>query len=289
MNCRDRLQIGCYFLGLLLAGVAGASASAPLQSGSELDYPPYAVVGSEGQASGLSVDLLRESLARVGHEVSFKVAPWADLKDALTAGQLEVLPFVARTPERESLFDFSQPYITTTAAVVIRAGGPAIEATEDLEGLEIAVMAGDAAEEYAHRHGLGENLVRTRSYTDALRDLSVGRFDAVIVQRRVALHLITDLRLRNLRLATVQLPDSRQDWCFAVTEGNRTLADKLDDGLAEIMADGTYDRIVATWIGHSPGDIGMLQWLLADFMLTLFTAGLLGLRHMSGRAKDERP
>jgi len=33
----------------------------------------------------------------------------------------------------------------------------------------------------------------------------------------------------------------------------------------------------------------MLQWLLAGFMLTLFTAGLLGLRHMSGRAKDERP
>jgi ABC-type amino acid transport substrate-binding protein len=253
-----------------LTGVAFAQSGERLRSGSELDYPPYAVVDEEGRAGGLSVDLLREVAARAGYEVSFEVAPWADLKDALAEGQLDVLPFVARTPEREELFDFSQPYLTTATAVVVRSDGPALGKPEDLNSLEIAVMSGDATDEYVHDQGLGMRVVRSRSYQDALRDLSVGRVDAVVVPRLVARHLIADLGLSNLRLDLLQLPGTRRDWCFAVPKGDTALVRALDGGLAEILADGTYDQIAARWLGPPEADEQGRFWLIGG-------GGVLGL------------
>lgn len=270
---RHHSRIGRCLPWLLLIAALNSSASVspqgPLRSGSELDYPPYAIVDAQGRAGGLSVALLREALARAGREVTFQVAPWADLKDALAEGRLDVLPFVGRTPEREALFDFSQPYVTTTTAVIVRADGPALGRLEDLSDLEIAVMTGDIAEEYVSRQGLGRRVVRTRSYEDALRSLSVGRFDIVIAPRLVARHLIADHGLRNLRLAPLQLPATRQDWCFAVTEGNLPLARTLDAGLAEILADGTYDQIVARWIGQPPATGHGRLWMLGGAALGL--------------------
>ena len=47
-----------------------------LQSASELNYPPFAIVKSDGTADGFSVELLKAVVKAVNLEVDISVGPW---------------------------------------------------------------------------------------------------------------------------------------------------------------------------------------------------------------------
>ncbi len=130
---------------LLLA----ATEPAPIISASEPDYPPLAVVTPDGKADGFSVELLRETLKAVGREVTFKVAPWSEIKQDLAKGNIQVLPLVGRTPEREEIYDFTLAYLTLHGTIIRRKGDSRINTIEDLHDKEVIVMRGDNAQEYA--------------------------------------------------------------------------------------------------------------------------------------------
>ena len=97
-----------------------------LQSASELDYPPFAVVQQNGSASGFSVELLRAVVAEVSLKIDFTVGPWHEIKDRLINGQLDVLPLVSFSAERDKLLDFSAPYLRMHGAIFVRTGETAI-------------------------------------------------------------------------------------------------------------------------------------------------------------------
>jgi two-component system sensor histidine kinase EvgS len=84
-------------------------------------------------------------------------------------------------------------------------------------------------------------------FTFALRELPAGRHDAVVMQRLVALRLIQEEGLGNLRVADRPVEGFRQDFCFAVREGDRNTLALLNEGLALAMADGTYRYLHARW------------------------------------------
>jgi PAS domain S-box-containing protein len=222
-----------------------------LRSGSELGYPPFAIVTDEGRADGFSVRLLRASLERAGLEATFTVAPWSEIRDHLAEGRLDVLPLVGRTPEREAIFDFSIPYMTMHATILTRPGVSGIGSLSDLEGRSVVVMKGDTAQEYLLRHGV-EPTATVTSYEEALRELSAGRFDAVVMHNIVAYDLLDRLGIRGVRPTGVLLPDSEQQFCFAVREGEKGLLALLNAGLAVAMRDGTLDRLQREWIALPP-------------------------------------
>ena len=108
--------------GFLAAGVNGADPVAaapadevPVVAGCEVDYPPFCVVRPDGQADGFSVELLRAALKALGRETTFRTGFWPEIKRDLSDGRLQVLPMVGRTPEREAIYDFTFPYLTTMA------------------------------------------------------------------------------------------------------------------------------------------------------------------------------
>jgi PAS domain S-box-containing protein len=220
-----------------------------LRSASELDYPPLALVRADGSAEGFSVELLRAVLAAMGREVRFEVGTWSTIKQQLADGRLDVLPLVGRTPEREALFDFTVPYLMLHGTIVVRDAQTGIETFKDLKGRRVAVMAGDNAEEYLRREAVTERLVITPSYEEALRRLAGGELDAVVVQRMVAHRLIDKLGLDGLKVVERDLARFHQDFGFAVTEGDKELLALLNEGLAVVMADGTYERLREQWLG----------------------------------------
>ncbi len=78
-----------------------------------------------------------------------------------------------------------------------------------------------------------------------MRELSDGRHDAVLIQRLLALRLIQDAGIPNLRVVGKAVEELRQDFCFAVREGDRQTLSLLNEGLALVMADGTFSRLQA--------------------------------------------
>ena len=164
-----------------------------LLSGAEVDYPPYSYVNSHDKADGFAIDLLQASMNAMDKKVSFKIDTWQNVKKALEKGDIEVLPLVGRTPEREEFFDFSIPYLTMHGTIVVRKGQPVPAELDELSQLRVGVMEGDNAEEYLRRQDIDYTIVTTSTFSEALQMLSESKLDAVVIQKLLATQLISEL------------------------------------------------------------------------------------------------
>jgi PAS domain S-box-containing protein len=247
------MALYCGLLALFLLGAhAGAvettkTSGPPVLSASEIDYPPFCMIDAEGRAGGFSVELMRAALAAMSRDVVFRTGPWAEVKGWLETGEVQALPLVGRTPERELLFDYTFPYMSLHGAIVVRQDTDGIKGLSDLKGRRVAVMKGDNAEEFLRRKDRGIAIHTTSTFEQAFRELSLGRHDAVVIQRLVALRLIQETGLKNLRVLSEPIEDFRQDFCFAVKKGDSKTLALLNEGLALVMADGTYRHLHAKW------------------------------------------
>lgn len=241
--------------GLLPASADAASAvtqepspaKASIRSAAEIDYPPFSVVGENGEAGGFSVELMQAALAAMGREVTFRTGPWPEVRGWLERGEVDALPLVGRTPEREPLFDFSVPYMSLHGTIVVRNDETGIRDLSDLRGRRVAVMKGDNAEEFLRREARDFDIRTTPTFEVAFRELAEGLHDAVVIQRLVALRLIEETGMTSLRLVDRPIEGFRQDFCFAVPEGDRETLALLNEGLAIVVADGTYRSLHSKW------------------------------------------
>ena len=220
----------------------------PILSACEHDYPPFCITES-GKADGFSVELFTAAVHAMGRDVHFRLGSWAKVKAALEKGEIEALPLVGRTPERENVFDFTVPYLSLHGAIVVREDTDNIHSLADLRGKQVAVMKGDNAEEFVRRANLGATVITTGTFTDALKELATGRHDAVIVQRLLCLQILRQNGITNLRVVGGPLEEFKQDFCFAVREGDRETLSLLNEGLAIVVADGTFRRLQKKWFG----------------------------------------
>ena len=217
--------------------------------GSEPDYPPYCMIDENGNAVGFSVDLFKAAAAAVDLKVNINIGVWSKIKQDLAEGKLDALPLVGRTPEREEIFDFTMPYISMHGAVFVREGTKGINSVEDLKNKEIAVMEGDNAEEFVRRENISNKIFTTKTFEEAFRNLAAGQYDAVITHRVMGINLLKRIGIESVKPLDFQLQEFRQDFCFAVQEGNSALLSRLNEGLSIIIANDTYEKIRLKWFG----------------------------------------
>lgn len=273
------------------------------QSASELDYPPFAVVRPDGTPDGFSVELLKEVAKAVDIEINITVGPWHEIKKRLEDGDIDVLPLVSWSPEREHVFDFSAPYLRmSTIAIFVRKGERTIHDYVDLKNKEVMVMRGDTVHEYALKANLSDKLILTENFEDALKLLSKGEHDAVIVQQLVGFELIKKLGISNLvnikvsqetslRPVSKKVSDFEQKFCFAVKKGDTVLLGLLNEGLAIVFANGTYDKLYSKWftsiLPQPPVPIALLikslLFIFVPLMLILAMIGIWYLRREVNR------
>lgn len=226
---------------------AAAAPPGPILSGCEFDYSPFCIVRGGQEADGFSVELLRAALKAMGREVTFKAATWSEIKEDLADGRLQALPMVARTAEREKVFDFTFPYLTMHGTIVVREDNTEIHGPSDLKGKQVAVLNEDVAHEYLRAAGLGANIVPLPSYALAMRELSAGKYDAVVIQKLLAFQLMQEARLTNLKAVGPPLTGYNQVFCLAVRKGDKELLSVLNEGLSIVMANATFRQLHAKW------------------------------------------
>ncbi|MGQ9922132.1 MAG: transporter substrate-binding domain-containing protein, partial [Desulfobacca sp.] len=236
-----------FCLALVGAGAAPPADQPPLLAAAEIEYPPFCFLDQNDQPTGFAVELLQAAGRAVGREVTFRVGAWADVKNWLAQGQVQVLPLVGQTPEREAIFDFTVPYLSLPGAIVVRRGKTDIHTLADLRGQRVAVRPGDNAAEFLRRENQGLEIHTTPTFVAALQEVAAGHCAAVVMPRLVALWLLQKHDFANLEVSNQPLAGFRQDFRFAVKEGDRQTLALLHEGLAKVVADGTYRRLQTKW------------------------------------------
>lgn len=272
------------------------SVTSPITIGSEPDYPPYCMVDEKGGAEGFAIDLFKAAARAVGLEVNVRIGVWDILKNDLASGKIDALPLVGRTPQREHLFDFTMSYISLHGAVFVRKGTRGIHSIQDLKHKEIVVMKGDNAEEFLRREKISDKIFTKNTFGDAFRALAKGEHDVVVTQRVMGLRLLKNMGIASIVPLDLQLPQFRQDFCFAVQKGNSQLLSRLNEGLSILIADGTYHKIREKWLLSGiddPMSLEKILRLLSSILIPLivliaFASVFILRREVKRRTRDLR-
>ena len=95
-----------------------------------------------GGHAGIAADYTAQVAARLGTAVD--VLPFdsvALMLDALRAGQIHIAPLLTRTPEREKVFAYSDPYLEMPYHVIARSDAPLYWDLASLHGKRLALTA----------------------------------------------------------------------------------------------------------------------------------------------------
>ena len=215
------------------------------------NYAPYTFVNQNGNPDGFTVDLIRAIAQEMGFDLNIHVNIWDRARDALIHGEIQVLPMMAYSKDRDRIFDFSVPHTIAYDAFFTRKSGSEISSFDDLRGKKIIVMTHDQAHDYLLSSGLVEprQLILVDSLPEALKQLSSGKGDAALMPKLVGLVLAKELKLNNLALSPIVVEDYNRPFSFAVAEGNKAVLEKLSQGLSILKASGQYDNLYKKWFG----------------------------------------
>jgi len=95
------------------------------------------------------------------------------------------------------------------------------------------------------------NIKRFESTPLALKELEAGGVDAVVADNGVVINYVTNNPGAKFKSVTDKAFQPER-YGIAVKKGNAELLEKLNKGLAEIKADGTYDQLYAKYFGARP-------------------------------------
>jgi len=215
------------------------------------NYSPYTFVNQSGDPDGFSVDLIKAVAEEMGLALKIHVGTWDLARNALKDGNIDVLPMMAYSKERDEQFDFSVPHTIAYDAFFTRKDADKIRSLDDLRGKKFIVMKGDQAHDYLLSTGIigPEQLIFINSLPDALRLLSSGKGDAALMPKLVGLIVVKNLKLSNLELSPIVIEAYNRPFSFAVTEGNQPLLERLSQGLSIVKTSDQYSNIYKKWFG----------------------------------------
>ena len=240
--------ITAFYAGGLVSGTCSAASESPVvRVGSELEFPPYAFVDKSGQPAGFSVDLIKAVANAMGLSTRISTGPWDTVWNELVEGRLDVLPIVAKLPERQSLVDFSLPHTETFDAFFARKGSRPIQNIESAKGKEIVVMHSDAAHHALLEQHFQGRLILVDTIPEGLSLVASGKHDAFLCSKLIGTMSIKKHGIKGLT-AGPPIPDYKRVFSFAVKKGDAELLEKLNQGLLIIKANGEYGRIYEKWL-----------------------------------------
>jgi len=228
--------------------------------------PPLLFRNPAGSPSGLYPDLLREIAARKGWELEWMDASWPELRSMLGRGELDLLPAIAYTEERDSLYDFNSETVLSNWAVIFGRPGTEIESIIDLDGRVVAVLEGDVYytrfQELAESFDIQCNYVESSTYDSVMLALDRGRTEAALVPRLYAAR--EEHRFNVSRTPILCCPT---ELLFAVPPGeNAHILSTLDRHLRAFREDpgSVYYRSLDRWLGSTPDRLpgAWLWWVL---------------------------
>ncbi|MEO5957926.1 MAG: transporter substrate-binding domain-containing protein, partial [Opitutaceae bacterium] len=276
-----------FFTSIGLIGCLTVNA-APIRVGIDLDGEPMTLVDGKGVPQGFAVDIMNAIGREMNLEIVYVAKPWAEMFEDFKAGRIDALANITYTDERAQIVEFTDPHIVMTGAIFVRKGDTSIRSAVDLRNRRVAVKLGGAPHQYLEAHGWAQQIVPATTLRDSLRALAEGRADAALDARIVGLKNIRDERLTSIVVADVALIDFAQRLHIGLQRGDSARAALINEGLARLHANGTYDKIYDKWIGPlEPRRVQLRELrpylVLAAIVLAMTVGGLFWQRRLLGK------
>lgn len=234
-----------------------APSLAVLSVGVNAQFKPFVYYDEQGRLVGFDVDLI-DALADAGNfEFGYVDLPLEELLAQVERGEIDIaISAITITPERQALFNFSEPYFGQGQAAVsyfsggqgmaVRVDNMTITGTLSLsETARVGVKSGTTGATLAAE--TPAEVVEFSEAEPALAALSAGEVEAVILDIPVIVNYIKTNPTAGIKLAG--RPLTEEQYGIAISPTNSTALETINAALAQIQADGTFDAIMQYWFG----------------------------------------
>ena len=215
-------------------------------------FRPFEFTNENGEFVGIDVDIMKAVAEDQGFSYEIQSLGWDAAVAAVQAGQADgLIAGASITDERKaSGWIFSDGYYNATQTFVVPEGSD-IKSFEDLAGKNVAVKNGTAGADFA------ESLKEEYGFTTTVFEDSPTMYQDVILGNSAACVEDTPIMADSIKVGSLalQIPEGMESdgapYGFAImNEANQELLDMFNAGLANIRENGTYDEIIAKYLGE---------------------------------------
>jgi ABC-type amino acid transport substrate-binding protein len=220
---------------------------------SNIAYPPFEF-SPKGKPKGFDIELMNEIARRAGFEVRYENVQFDSILRGLDADLFDAsISAMSITPEREKQLDFSDPYFNADQALLVE-GDSKIKAIDDLSEATFGVQAGSTGQlkgEDLHDDGQVGEVRPYRTIGEAFSALRAGRIDGVIYDLSAVHKKVTE---NEGEIRYVESIPTGEQYGIAFPKDS-VLVEPVNQALAEMKEDGTYEKLYKKWIGIPPEEI----------------------------------
>ena len=244
-----------------------------IKVGVDPKFVPFEFIDTDNEYKGIAADYIAEisKLTGIQFEIQ-KGLDWPEAYSKALSGDIDVLPAISKTSEREQYFLFSQPYYYFKRVIVTRDSDSEISGLEDLEGLTVAVQKNSSHHSYLLSKP-NINLSLYDSVEGALTAVANFTERAFVGNLATTNYLIKTNALTNLKFIAFEA-EKEQALHFAVRRDWPQLVAIINKAMITIT---TEEKLAITdkWIDvESTNDLGPLLRTIA--MIAGLAAAILG-------------
>ncbi|GIO21527.1 transporter substrate-binding domain-containing protein [Oceanobacillus sp. J11TS1] len=217
---------------------------------SDNSFVPFEFM-EDGELVGFDIELITAIAEEAGFEVDGEIQTtnFDGIIPGLQTGQFEIaVAGISITEDRKGTVDFSDPYYESGLAIAVREDNEDINNLEDLEGKTIATRLGSTSAKFLEEN-LEDKKIDTYEQLDQVyMAVENGSADAVMYDLpNVEYYIATT----GDGLKVVGDLYQAEDYGIAISKGNEDLVAAVNDALATLKENGTYDEIYDKWFGAS--------------------------------------
>lgn len=236
---------------------AGAVAAEQVKIGIAAEpYPPFASLDSSGTWNGWEIEIMEAVCAAAELDCVLTPVAWDGIIPSLTGQQIDALmASMSITEERLKTIDFSDAYYNTPTVVAADKSMDISATPESLAGKIVGVQASTTGQAYANAYfGDAAEIRVYQTQDEANQDLFSGRVDAIVADSiAIADFVSTDTGA----CCEIKGPVANDEAILGrgvgagVRKGDDALREKLNAGIAAILADGTHAEITSRYFNAS--------------------------------------
>jgi len=260
---------GAVSLGLgALAGAAASAHAEKLRLGNEGVFPPFSVMDSNGNLTGVEPDLAREMCKRMNVECELIAMDFKALIPSILQGKFDILiSQLIPTPERRERLTLSRRLFKNPSTFIVPVNSQYTFTKEGLrgKGIKLALQRGAATTKWAQeRFGDAIEYSLYDNPDQEKLDLLAGRVNMLFqLKINATIELISKPEGKGWKLdggefdiGQDDIPEASRGLVWAVRKGDDALVQRMNTALDSIFADCTITTIRKKYldISTSPED-----------------------------------
>lgn len=207
---------------------------------------PFVMADADNRPSGFGIDLVTAIGDKQGFRPNFIPHDFTGMLEDLGKGADMAVSAISITDERRALVDFTNSHFESSQALLVPEGST-ITTVNDLKGKKVAVPEGSVGEDIVPQIQAGNgSIVHSTSIWAAVQQVMRKEVDAAFTDAVPLTYYANNYKDRKLRvIIDPSLP--KDYYALAVAKGKPEVLKKLNAGIEQVKADGTFDKIYQKW------------------------------------------